>query len=347
MPPASPSSLSTTKTSAADKRKASSPHTVVEVHKLGSWIDVTDAEARLTISIYDRDLIGSDDYMGALEVRVGDIGEGKEHQQSYRLMDLRQKGMFGGKSGKVQKMDGSGHCEIKLKWMPRDQEDDVDLKRRQKKCALRLQGWCRMCLSKKLADAYRLMQQGKDKFVNETATVLESIYRRHVAMIALRRLKKMKRVAVKLQCLFRRYLAWLQLQRLRLEYHSARRIQGVGRQYVSNAMIIAMRLQMWVVGNYAAVIIQSVVRCHQAIFLVERKRQARLASDWQPDGDLGWLSWYGLDFVYGSLRLRRMCLTALNTVRSRPGSRVSDASSLSRSFCLCGSLPRLSHGITS
>ena len=89
-----------------------------------------------------------------------------------------------------------------------------------------------MCLSKMIADAQRLIQKGKEKFVNETATVLESIYRRHVAIIALKRLKKMKRVAVRLQCFFRRKLAWNVLQRLRLEYHSARRIQGVGRQCV-------------------------------------------------------------------------------------------------------------------
>ena len=102
-------------------------------------IDVTDPEARLMISIWDRDLVGSDDYMGAFEVRVGDVGEGTELQQLYRLMDLRQKGFFGRGGGKVKQMDGGGQCELKLQWLPRDQEDDVDLKRRQKKGAVRLQ----------------------------------------------------------------------------------------------------------------------------------------------------------------------------------------------------------------
>ena len=77
--------------------------------------------------------------MGAFEVRVGDVGEGTELQQVYRLMDLRQKGFFGRGGGKVKQMDGGGQCELKLQWLPRDQEDDVDLKRRQKKSAVRLQ----------------------------------------------------------------------------------------------------------------------------------------------------------------------------------------------------------------
>lgn len=283
-------------------------------------IDVTDPEAVVLFSIYDYDLIGSDDYMGGFEVRVGDVGENKVFEQTYRLLDLRPK-KFYQKAGKVVKME-KGEIQIRMEWLPREEEDDVDLKRRQKRGAVRLETWTRQCLAKMFTETLREAQKGKQSFIDETTTILQSIFRQHRAKITLRRLKKMRRVAIRLQCFFRRKLAWNELQRRRIRYHSARKIQGVTRQYVSNAMIIAMRLEFWVIGTYSAIVMQCIVRCHQAIKLSQSKRSARLALGWQPDGDVSWLAWYGADSTFGSKRLRRISLKALNVILSVVGRRV-------------------------
>lgn len=275
-------------------------------------IDVTNPQATLNISVYDKDYIGSDDFLGQITIKLEKYADGLEKREVFLL------------KGEHEDEDDEadyGEIELKLRWTNRKFEDDLARDILQKAKAIRIQAWAR-----------RIASIGtRQKVLNERLKLLEMVKARSIQItntcrirIARRKLNKLKRrmtACIKIQCRARiRASKNIYKYRLRRK-RAAVKIQALMRKCLAKSVVKMMKKEAKLRLDIKAAAIQKCIRRKLVYLLVGRMKEdmrlAALANGEDDEGDFetaevvrppvsSWIKWYGVDPEYGLKRNRRM-----------------------------------------
>ena len=97
-------------------------------------IDVTNPSATVNIVVKDKDYLGSDDFMGQIQLPLSDFEDGKEHAGTYQLL---------GEDVKILEEFDRGEIDIRLRWAERKYEDDQALMELREKKLVQIQAFVR------------------------------------------------------------------------------------------------------------------------------------------------------------------------------------------------------------
>jgi len=185
-------------------------------------IDVTNAFAKLNITVFDKDYIGSDDFLGQIEVRLDRYADGKEHHEVFQLQ---------GEDLDLTEDFDRGEIEIRIRWAPRRLDSDLLIEEIQWKQAIIIQAWARRIAaltarSVSQAERTRLLLLVRKRAVQITNTCRiriavkkrKALRRRWVACLKIQKRARIRQARLKYKALLRRKYAAIDIQRIMRGY---------------------------------------------------------------------------------------------------------------------------------
>ena len=148
-------------------------------------IDVSNPQERLKIVVFDKDLIGSDDFLGQIEIPISDFEDGKVHTKTYLLRD----------EANVQDVeDDRGEIEFRARWAERKYEDDHFMLEIKIRMTIRVQAWARRLAAVTKLQNAREIRFENEKFIKEKARMITTICRIRIAKKKFNKLYRRKRL---------------------------------------------------------------------------------------------------------------------------------------------------------
>ena len=274
-------------------------------------IDVTNPLATLNITVYDKDYIGDNDFLGQITIHLKDYADGKEHRKVFLLK---------GEDESVDEDFDRGEIEIKMRWTNRKFEDDLAREVLQKQKVIRIQAWARRIASKSTRQRIVRERQALLDIVRKRAVQITNTCRIRIAKKIVMKRRRRLTACVKIQCRARIRQAKLKVGYGLRRRRAAVKIQTLMRKCLAKARVRRMKKDAKAALSVKAAVIQKFARRKLAYLavkgmrLLERQRLLALQAE-DEDGDYGeeekppvssWLPFYGVDPEYGLRRNRRM-----------------------------------------
>ena len=272
-------------------------------------IDVTNPAAVLNITVYDKDYIGSDDFLGQISIKLENYADGVERRETFLL------------KGEDENPDDDadyGEIELKLRWTNRKFEDDLARDILQRAKSIKIQAWARRIASiatrakvLKEREALLIMVKGRSIQITNTCRI-------RIARKKLNRLKRRLTASIKIQCRARiRASKNIYKYRLRRK-RAAVKIQALMRKCLAITVVRKIRKdrKVWIDNKMA--VIQKSIRRKLAYLLRARmldERRVFMSGADDDDDDVAvperppvssWIKTFGCDPEYGLKRNRRM-----------------------------------------
>jgi hypothetical protein len=283
-------------------------------------IDVTNNGAKLNIAVFDYDYIGSDDFLGQIELRLADYADGVEKEQTFMLK---------GEDVDFDEDFDRGEIDIRIRWTTRKFENDLRIEDLKNRKATIIQAWARRIASLTI----------RDNLINKRTELLALVKKRAIQITNTCRIRLATK---KLKWLRRRYQSCIKIQK-RARIRQARKKYKLLKDTFYAAVIIQKHMRRCLALNTVTRIkeankaaldsqvtsIQAMVRRKLAYIEIGFKRdQHKLdleaaraeAADDDMDEDedepdvSSWIHVYGVDPEYGLRRNRRMTMAYFDKI---------------------------------
>jgi hypothetical protein len=277
-------------------------------------LDVTNSSAKLNIAMYDYDYIGSDDFLGQIELRMSDFADGMEKHETYQLR---------GEEIEADEDFDRGEIEVKVRWTTRKFEQDLMIEELRERKAVRIQAWAR-----RIASVTELRRRRKKRdnllvLVRKRSVQITNTCRILIARKKLRLLRRRRNACIKIQKRARVRMARNETKYRRRQFKAAVKIQALMRGCLALGVVKRKRQEIKDGLDANATTIQKNIRRKIARMVVafkkmERKMLLEAAEAEKEDNDVEeedddegpsvseWVKTYGVDPEYGLRRNRRM-----------------------------------------
>ncbi len=277
-------------------------------------IDVTNPTAKCEIIVFDKDYIGSDDFMGKIVLNLADYADGKERTQTFLLKDEELT---------ADEDFDRGEIEVRVQWSERKFEDDMERDKKRVEKATKLAAWARRIAAKELRKKMAKEYQDLMAMVRKKATMITSICRIRLSRKQLRKMLRRNRAALKIQKRVRIRQAKQKFKKRKTRWYAAVKIQALMR-----GCLARMQRKKAIKGkrealDASATCIQKWVRRLIAQIWRINQLQAKKQADAEVEEEeldyevevkkvrsKDWLPYYGTDLEYGLRRNRRMITNA-------------------------------------
>jgi len=288
-------------------------------------IDVTDPYHIIKIIVYDWDKYSSNDFLGQLVFPIADLADGAKVTKWYKLIGNDSGKKTNEKKSKTELDDEKdlGEIELEMQWTEREDSDDIDRKRLQHKRVICIQCWARQVLSREAVKRKKARIEKQIKVLGESSILIQCAYRCVRARKMLKTMRAEKKNMTRIQCATRQWLARKKAWYHRGRYFAARTIQCCLRKYMAALRTEELRRIYGLLKDESAASIQRVSRVGIARAMIKKQRKKvkeknenYMDTDENLEAMDEWIKSYGYDPIYGTKRLRRICLKVFARVLS-------------------------------
>jgi hypothetical protein len=281
-------------------------------------IDVTNAFAKINIIVYDKDYIGSDDFLGQISLRLDRYSDGLEHHETHQLK---------GEDEDFEEDFDRGEIEIKVRWAARRLDTDLVIEHIRIQKATILQSWARRIASiteynKAIEERKKKLLLVKKRSIQITNTcririatkIVKHLRRRLASCIKIQKRARIRQARLKHKALIKRYQSACDIQRIIRGYlamNIVKNIKANHKAYIDSKVTIIQKHVRRVLARMLRIILINEKKVLEANELAA-KEAAGLDDDEDDDDDYvpvsSWIHTFGCDPdpVYKFKRNRRI-----------------------------------------